>query len=195
MSFYRTELENYLKTLHIRAHRVLDIGGSANPVINRVKTWNVEDYRILDSNLEKEYQSEWTDANISASIEVKDIWKYVKRQVGAEFGYIFCLEVMEYVIDPMAVLENIYALLYKNGEVIITFPFVYPMHEPKEMDSLRYTKYGVERLLKNAGFSEWKIIPRHAKNELLMQYYMSDGMHPAKGIGHDITGWIVEAKK
>jgi len=52
MSHYRNQLEEYLKTLDIKADRVLDVGGASNPVKSRVSSWNVKEYKIVDNGLE-----------------------------------------------------------------------------------------------------------------------------------------------
>lgn len=189
MSYFREQLEEYLSHLYIDAYNVLDIGGASNPVKDRVIGWNVKNYFIADNLLEK------GKTNIIADVEKDDFVMKVIDQSGIDqFDEIFCLEVMEYVIDPMMVIRNIFTLLAKDGIARISFPFVYPIHEPKEFDSLRYTKYGIIRMIEKYNF-KYKIIARRAKNDKLVSYYYDDGMHPAKGEAHDITGYIVELKK
>jgi hypothetical protein len=48
MSFYRDQLENYLKTIDVKAETVFDVGGKEKPVKGRTKSWTVKNYEILD---------------------------------------------------------------------------------------------------------------------------------------------------
>ena len=59
MSFYRNQLEDWLKEIDVKADRVLDIGGSAYPVTKRVKSWEVKEYKILDNNNEQGLHEKW----------------------------------------------------------------------------------------------------------------------------------------
>lgn len=47
-SLFREQLERWLRTVHVEADSVLDVGGGANPVKNRVGNWKVKEYKILD---------------------------------------------------------------------------------------------------------------------------------------------------
>ena len=88
MSRYREVLEEYLKTLNIKADRVLDVGGASNPVKSRVKSWEVDECKIADSGLEDgEY-------DIGMDLNTIDI---VNLNLLSNFNIIFCLEVMEYI--------------------------------------------------------------------------------------------------
>ncbi len=188
-SFYRQELENYLKTLSVHAKRVLDIGGSAFPVRGRVKEFDVEKYEILDNCSEKGFENkgDWKDPDhiYDFNMEISDIGK---------FDVIFCLEVFEYVYDPITALENIKKCLSKDGKAIITFPFVYPVHQPVDLDSIRYTENGIMRIMRRVGLKIDKITARNTPHgQLLMDFYMADKMHPAKHYPHhSVLGWIVE---
>jgi SAM-dependent methyltransferase len=46
-SYTRQQLESWLKTIDV-SDKVIDIGGSQNPIKGRTKSWNVEEYKILD---------------------------------------------------------------------------------------------------------------------------------------------------
>lgn len=194
MSWYREQLENYLKQLEVNADTVFDIGGGAWPVKERVKSWNVGKYVIYDNNQEKAKEDILIvdfDINI-------DNFPSDKVLTHNKADIIFCLEVFEYVYDPITAVRNIWNMLKERGKAYITFPFVYPMHEPITRDYLRYTEEGVYKLLEKAGFSRnmINIKKRVDKSGLLQSFYRADGMHPAKiSTKHDATGWIVEITK
>lgn len=174
MSFYRQQLEAWLAELDVKADTVYDIGGAQGNVKDRVKSWEVKNYRVLDLPI----------------YDLNEPW-----QTTPEVDIIFCLEVFEYLINPMEAMENISGLLKLGGKAYITAPIVYPVHNEVEWDSLRYTETGLTRLANNAGLSVANVWYRKDKSGLLTAFYVKDGMHPAKGIQHDITGYIMELKK
>lgn len=174
MSVYRQQLEAWLAELEVKADTVYDIGGAQGNVKDRVKSWEVKNYRVLDLPI----------------YDLNEAW-----QTKPEVDIIFCLEVFEYLINPIEAMENISGLLKPGGKAYITAPLVYPVHNEVEWDSLRYTETGLTRLANNAGLSVTNVWYRRDKSGLLTAFYAKDGMHPAKGIQHDITGYIMEVVK
>lgn len=140
-----------------------------------MKSWEVKEYRILD-------------------LPEHDIEKMVyKRPIPPKADIVFCLEVFEYLIDPVVALKNIKSLMNEGGKAYITFAFVYPMHEELELDSLRYTETGIVRLAECVGLEVSNITYRTDRSGLLQSFYSIDGMHPSKRYAHhDATGFIVE---
>jgi len=63
-SFFREQLNAWLATIGVRAQRVVDAGGGANPVKGKVRSWDVEEYVILDNALERQK----TQAHIVADL-------------------------------------------------------------------------------------------------------------------------------
>lgn len=187
-SFYRQQLETYLSCLDIDAESVLDIGGAANPVKGRVRKWNVKRYDIADNEQEEK-------AKGVGDIFVMDL--NYPTIIGKKYDIVFCLETMEYVFDPVQATQNIATLTRDGGVAYITFPFLYPHHNPVDTDYLRYTRVGVEKLLDVAGFSKSEIEPRTQMGEKRIQeWYTSEKMHAAKGWpGHDWIGFVVKAVK
>lgn len=180
MSYYRTQLEDFLKTLYIKADTVFDIGGAQGEIKPRVTVWDVQHYKVLDLpmfNLEWEMSDDLIDQCEKADI-------------------IFCLEVFEYLINPYQAIQNISSLLKPNGRAYITFAFAYPHHEELELDALRYTEPGIKRLTESAGLKIKSTWYRVDKSGLLQSFYSADGMHPSKNYNHhNVTGFIVEVAK
>lgn len=174
MSYYRDQLESYLKTIHVNCETVFDVGGKQKPVKGRTATWNVKNYKIFD-------------------IPEYDLDTKNKHEVNCDM--LFCLEVFEYLIIPTIAMENISDMLKPGGIAIVSFAFVYPLHNEIEYDSLRYTTTAVKRLAKHANLEILKIKERKAKTNSLVKYYSEDGMKCAKGNLHDNTGFIVTFKK
>jgi len=175
MSYYRQQLEQWLSELNVKADTVLDIGGIQGEVKNRVKSWNVINYEVLDL-------PDW------------DLDK--KWQMYPTASVIFCLEVFEYLINPYQAIKNIESCLRQDGVAYITFAFAYPHHNELEMDSLRYTESGIKRLAESAGLRINNIWYRRDKSGLLKSFYIADGMRMAKQYpNHDVTGFIMEFTK
>ncbi len=128
-SSYRIELDNWLSQLDVTASRVLDIGGSQLPVKGRTKSWNVKEYLIADLP-EPHVGSPKPDIELDMN--------YQRSAEGDQFDLIFCLEVFDYVFDPIASMGNLSTYLKPNGTAWVTFPSFYPSHNPIEDDALRY---------------------------------------------------------
>jgi SAM-dependent methyltransferase len=63
------------------------------------------------------------------------------------FDVIVLSEVLEHVASPQSAIDNIHKSLKDGGLLIITVPFVLPIHEAP-FDFYRYTKWGLVELLK-----------------------------------------------
>lgn len=185
MSYYREQLEKYLKGIDVKADRVMDLGGASNPVKGRVKSWDVKEYVIWDNNIER------GETNLHFDLNTQFVG-YEKREY---FDIVFCLEVFEYIWDPVFAMKSIYDLLKPGGSAYITFPFVYCQHNPIEFDFLRYTPNGAKILLKACRFEVSDIVYRLSPTGVLTEFYELDKMRMAKGVNHDILGSIIKAKK
>lgn len=186
MSNYRNALESYLKTIDVKAERVLDVGGAALPVKDRVKSWDVEAYIIADNGQEKGHFDIRMDLNKPTEL-IKD-----------SFDVIFCLEVFEYIWNPVQAIQNLSKALHKGGTLYISFPFLYPIHSPRPYDYLRYTKSGAIRLLEENLFVADEITSRYMTGDGKMfwsNFIKADGMHAHKGMEHNELGWIIKAIK
>jgi SAM-dependent methyltransferase len=69
----------------------------------------------------------------------------------ASFDTALALEVLEHVRDPEACLTEIARVLRPGGTLLLTVPFVAPLHQ-WPFDYLRFTPRGVEALLERHGF-------------------------------------------
>lgn len=195
MSYFRNQLEAWLKTIDVKADKVLDIGGGALPVNKRVKSFEVNDYKILDNELEEMKRkpdilmdlNEYQPFDHNSDITIEPL-----------FDVAFCLEVFEYIWNPVQALENINMLMKEGGTLYISFPFIYPQHNPIESDYLRYTKQGAIKLLNETGFKVDDIQSRIATigDDTLIAFYSQEGMHPAKrDADHRDIGYCIKAIK
>jgi len=177
-SFYRQQLEDWLKTMDVKADVVYDIGGAQGEVKSRVKSWKVGKYKVLDLPV-YDLNKIW----VAGDLKKADI--------------VFCLEVFEYLIDPINALNNIKSVMMpRGGKAYVTFQFVYPHHNELEMDSLRYTESGIRNIAAKVGLGITNIWYRVDRTGYLEKFYSLDGMRRSKQYGHhDATGFIVEFTK
>ena len=198
----RRQLEDWLKQIDVKADVVLDVGGAQLPIKGRTKSWEVIDYAILDLGAPHETKQE---PNVFMDINYWGIKRapFVISEVGGVAmdgsDIIFCLEVMEYIWNPVVAIKNMRRLLQDGGILYISFPFLYPHHNPKGLDYMRDTRWGAEKLLTECGFKIISNTPRIATDaglEYLAGLYGAEGMRSAAGYdGHDEIGYLIKAIK
>lgn len=154
MSPSRKQLEAWLRTIEVRGE-VIDIGGLFKPIKGRTKTWEVSDYEILDI---KPYRS-GVRADIVMDLNYEDF-----TFDPAEFDVAFCIEVFSHLWNPFVALHNIHLLLKEKGLLYLSTHFLFPNHSGN--DSLRYTRYGITKLLTESGFEVLEIIPKKPTRDL-----------------------------
>ena len=67
---------------------------------------------------------------------------------GATFDVVVISEVLEHLHSPHRAVERIQAALRPGGQLLLTAPFLLPIHE-RPHDYYRYTRYGLEFLLRD----------------------------------------------
>jgi hypothetical protein len=68
------------------------------------------------------------------------------------YDVVLCTEVLEHVVDWDTAFRNLSALVSATGALIVTLPFIFPLHmEP--VDFLRGTPYVIERLAAKYGLA------------------------------------------
>lgn len=64
------------------------------------------------------------------------------------FDIVLCLSVLEHSKNPQKIVEEIKRILKRGGLVIVSVPFIMPLHDTPE-DYWRFTKYGLLELFKD----------------------------------------------
>lgn len=179
------ELDKWLKSLDVKAKSVLDIGGSQLPVWGRTKSWDVKDYTIADL----------ADPHIGSPQPDVVLDLNQPNDHFDTYDLIFCLEVFDYVWNPAEAFETIEDLLEPEGVAYVSFPFMYPTHQPIEDDALRYAEGGIRKLAASVGMEIVEIIPRRPESQGIEFLWRAERMRAAKHYDHNVTGWIVKFKK
>lgn len=81
-----------------------------------------------------------------------------------QFDVIVMSEVLEHVYAPHLALKVIHLALKENGRLILTTPFIFPLHD-RPHDYFRYTKFGLKYLLRH--FAEVSIKERNSYFEAI----------------------------
>jgi SAM-dependent methyltransferase len=76
------------------------------------------------------------------------------------FDTVLLLEVLEHVADARSVLANIARVLKPGGVLLLSVPFLYPLHDAP-YDHRRFTAPGLEAAIRRAGLDAGKAIPRN----------------------------------
>lgn len=190
-SYFRLQLEDWLKQISVGPGRILDVGGAQKPVAPRLA--KCEAHEILTLDLETPHEGPKPD--IAADLNIWDETK-VLGLAEVDADVVFCLEVMEYIWNPLAALSNIMLTMKPGATLYISFPFVYPIHKPYGADFLRYTEDGARKLLEVSGFEIQEVRPRVARSvHLLKAFYSNDGMKHRSDDSVGDTGYMIIAKR
>ncbi len=94
------------------------------------------------------------DANVEFKCYAEDIDKYFEP---GYFDCVLCTEVLEHTVNDQKVVANINKVLKIDGNLIISAPFTYVLHEAPH-DYRRYTLYGLKNILESNGFEVLSIL-------------------------------------
>jgi len=188
MSYFRSQLESWLKTIDIEAQKVLDIGGGTNPVNTRVGKWRIGEFKTLDNKAEEPTTS------LNYVNDLNQLWccAFLKMLL-EEFDVVFCLEVMEYVWNPVTAFENFNNVLKKGGLLYISFPWIYPLHNPPGIDCLRYSENAIKKLAEESNFRILELKKRTMTyDSIYKEFVRAEGMHP---IEDNAIGYLCKMQK
>lgn len=145
---YRRQIldELLLKHQHLMKGRVIDIGGrkkgrrgSFTPPMLQVHSW---EYVNIDKNTDPDFLCNAEDIPVESET----------------FDVALLCELLEHVENPEKVLKETQRILKKGGALILSIPFLYPIHADPE-DYQRWTSTKLRLILKSLGFSDIIIIP------------------------------------
>lgn len=112
----------------------------------------------------KKYILENSEVNTYIGLDIETAMKYdtiIKPDYtwdGKEMPFkdesydtLLATEVLEHCPTPELVLKEMYRVLKKDGYILLTVPFLWPLHETPH-DEYRYTPFALRRLLEDVGF-------------------------------------------
>jgi SAM-dependent methyltransferase len=76
----------------------------------------------------------------------------------ASFDAALCTEVLEHVRHPETVVAELARVLVPGGQLCVTVPFVWPLHE-EPFDFFRYTPFALRDMLESHGFRNVTVEP------------------------------------
>jgi len=76
-----------------------------------------------------------------------------------EFEFILSTEVLEHLKNPRLAISEMHRVLKKDGTLVLTTRFVYPIHDSPN-DYWRFTEYGLREL-----FKDWEIVELVAETQ------------------------------
>ncbi|HNQ69105.1 MAG TPA: class I SAM-dependent methyltransferase [Bacteroidales bacterium] len=144
------------KQIKLNAHfikgKVLDYGCGISPYKN---LFNYDEY--IRADIENK-----DDRTIVLIDDLKNIYK------NDYFDSILCTEVLEHVENYSNVVDEFKILLKPNGYLLLTTPFVWPVHGHPQ-DYRRFTQNGIEKMLSEKGFKILKTIRTSNYYETIIQ--------------------------
>lgn len=86
-----------------------------------------------------------------------------------KFDYVVLSEVLQFLQFPHKGIQNIHSILKPEGKLILTSPFLFPLHD-RPFDLYRFTKHGLEFLLSD--FEKVSITERNSAPEAIDVLWM-----------------------
>lgn len=155
-SYYKNSLllECIQHYKHLFKGRLLDLGCGNKPyslIYNEICDYSVG--CDVPFSLHK-------DSKVEVLCLAEDIDRHFDKK---SFDCILFTEVLEHTVDDRTVMKNINLLLKENGNLIISAPFTYVLHESPH-DYRRYTIFGLTKLLEDNHF---KVMNVHSTGAVL----------------------------
>ena len=133
----RNPLNNFLKKISsefIDAD-ILEIGSG----VKKRKTSAVEIFSKA-----KKFQQ--TDVDVDLGYKTLDLTNI--QSFDKEYDLVICTNVLEHIYDVRTAVNNLYKLVKKDGNIVVSVPFVYPLHDEPE-DFWRFTEHSLRKLFEN----------------------------------------------
>ena len=125
--------------------RALDVGCGGQPFRRLLETSGFK-YHAIDTQAQP-------DVKLDAVCAIDEpLPPSLIQLADAGFELVLCTEVLEHVLDWPSAWANLHRLLAPGGRLIITCPFVYPLHE-EPYDFWRATPHSLRRFAERFGFN------------------------------------------
>ena len=140
----RKPLQKYLKRISTRFDNkdILEIG-SGNPKRNQSMKKLFQNSRsFVQTDVNQEYGHQYLDI-----INISDTQK--------KFDLVLCTNVLEHIFEIEEAISNLTYLMKEDGYLIISMPFIYPLHDEPE-DYWRLTEHNLRKLFSNFIIEEFQ---------------------------------------
>jgi len=135
-SFLRQEQYRAIQRLEVNGE-ILDVGGShTSGYLELIKG----EHTVLVGNIDASY-------GIDVNFDAEKPWPFDNGR----FNCVLFINILEHLFDYTHALNEAYRVLRKGGRVVGVVPFMFPVHGSPS-DHFRFTRFTLERILKNAGF-------------------------------------------
>lgn len=136
----------YERCCHVIKGRVIDLGCGTAP-------YKVDILRKADEYIGVDWENSPHDRG-----EV-DVFANLRERLPFDDGYadtVVAFQVMEHLPEPGFFLSECHRILRPGGALFLTVPFMWEIHDAPH-DYYRFTRHGLEYLLKQAGFGEREV--------------------------------------
>ena len=128
--------------------------GQARGVLLDIGCGNKRYLNVFESYIDRYYGLDYPPTMRNRDIDplAADIYGDALRlPIGSgSVNTILLTQVLEHLTDPGAAIREAYRVLADDGVLVITAPFLYPVHGAP--DNYRFTQYGLQTLVHSAGF-------------------------------------------
>jgi SAM-dependent methyltransferase len=168
-SFRREFLDSCLnKNRHLLRGNVLDLGGKKNnrrgnfiPPIDQVESW-----KFLNNDI---------DTNPDYCCDIENI-----PLDETSIDIVIMTEVLEYLANPNKVFSEIFRVLKINGHVLVSVPFLNPVHGDHWADRVRYSSIALKEFAECAGFEVKSIEPMGSLGSVIYDILRVAGGYASK---------------
>jgi len=133
--FYDKQIEKNVKG------KLLDLGCGKVPLYEAYKNFIVENICVDWNNSLHKNQYLDFEVDLNKKLPFAD----------EEFDTVILSDVLEHIMHPKKLLEEIRRILKKDGKLLMNVPFYYQIHEAP-YDFFRYTKYALEMMAEDSNF-------------------------------------------
>jgi SAM-dependent methyltransferase len=145
--------------------------------------------------------ADWTESVHPGASRADIVGSATALPVESEsIGLVLCTQVLEHTPDPAQVLNECMRILKSGGRLALTVPLAWQPHEAPH-DYYRYTAYGIDYLLAQAGFIDTQIEARNDSFTTLAQLMLNvastlghanDGLDECRAEASSVMGALAE---
>lgn len=152
----RKKLNKYLKKISpkFKDAEILEFGSGVSTKFSAKKIFiNTKSFKQTDVNPDFGHDI----------LDVRDV-----SHLNKEYDLVLCCNVIEHVYENEKIVSNLKKLVKKNGYLLISVPFIYPLHD-EPGDYWRYTEHTLKKMFEDFHIEDFKY---NGLREFPYQYIM-----------------------